>query len=209
MSIIKNVMASYLATKVKSAMLSKGYKFFDGNTSWNINIVGVRSSNNKIDHFDDNMMILYRNDNKEWEVFCAPATTDPGLISLLKPINKNGTAILVPGQYRGSHKIDLHAGKYLALRQSGAPVKVYRDDDRDRVLDMKDSTIQEGYFGINIHRGSPHGDTKLVKSYSAGCQVLQNAKEFNRFLRICQKSAEKFSNQFTYTLLEEKDLDNE
>lgn len=195
-----------LADRIAETIKSKGYVFFDGNSSWNINIVGVRSSSREVNHFDDNIMVVYRNDKKEWEVFCAAATTDPGLVPLLKPINKSGTAILVPGQYRGSHKIDLHAGKYLALRQSGAPVKVYRDNDKDKAFDMKDSTIQEGYFGINIHRGARRGNTRLVQTYSAGCQVFQNARDFNRFMSICQKSADKFSNKFTYTLIEEKDL---
>ena len=199
-------MALTMVKQIQKAMKSKKYNFFDGNIPWNINIVGIRNSNRSVNYFDDNILILYRNDKKKWEVFCAAATTDPGRVPLLDPINKNGTAILVPGQYRGSHKIDLHAGKYLALRQSGAPVKVYRDNDRDAVLEMKRSTIQEGYFGINIHRASRWESTSLVQSYSAGCQVFQNARDFNRFLKICQKSADKFGNRFTYTLLDEKDL---
>ncbi len=206
MTIIKNNIARILKRQIKYAVESQGYRFFDGNTSWNLNIIGIRSNNKDVNHFDDNILVVYRNNKKEWEIFCAPATTDPGLVPLLRPISKSGTAILVPGQYRGSHKIDLHAGKYLALRQSGGPVKVYRDNDRDRVLEMDDDTIEEGYFGINIHRGARKGDTKLVQSYSAGCQVFQNAKDFNKFLSICQKSADKFGNRFTYTLLEEKDI---
>ncbi len=209
MSIIKNAMARSMVKKIKKAVESKKYVFFDGNLSWNLNIIGIRSDNNKVNHFDDNIVIIYRNSKKEWEVFSGAATTDPGLVPLLKPINKNGTAILVPGQYRGSHKIDLHAGKYVALRQSGAPVKVYRDDDHDKVLDMDIDTIQEGYFGINIHRGSRRGDTKLVQSYSAGCQVFKNARDFRKFMEICENSASKFGNKFTYTLLEEKDLESE
>ena len=46
-------------------------------------------------------------------------------------MNRSGVAILKPGQYRSSHKLRLHAGKYLALGQQ-KPVKVYRDSNRDR-----------------------------------------------------------------------------
>ena len=32
-------------------------------------------------------------------------------------MNEDGVAILKPGQYRGSHNLRLHQGKYLALGQ--------------------------------------------------------------------------------------------
>jgi len=206
MTILTNTVARQLVKKVENILYSKGFAFFDSNLAWNLNIVGIRSNNRVINQFDDNILVLYRNDKKEWEVFVASATTDPGLVPLLNPINKNGTAILVPGQYRGSHKVDLHAGKYLALRQSGAPVKVYRDDDRNKTLKMDPRTIEEGYFGINIHRGARKGSTKLVQSYSAGCQVIQNASDFQKFMEICENGADSLGNRFTYTLLEERDF---
>jgi len=206
MTILTNTVARQLVKKVENILYSKGFAFFDSNLAWNLNIVGIRSNNRAINQFDDNILVLYRNDKKEWEVFVASATTDPGLVPLLNPINKNGTAILVPGQYRGSHKVDLHAGKYLALRQSGAPVKVYRDDDRNKTLKMDPRTIEEGYFGINIHRGARKGSTKLVQSYSAGCQVIQNASDFQKFMEICENGADSLGNRFTYTLLEERDF---
>jgi len=208
MTIITNAVARQLVERVENILYSKGYAFFDSNLAWNLNIIGVRSKNRTINRFDDNILVIYRNDKKEWEVFSVSATTDPGLVPLLNPINKNGTAILVPGQYRGSHKIDLHAGKYLALRQSGGTVKVYRDDDRNKALKMDANTIEEGYFGINIHRGARKGSTKLVQSYSAGCQVIQNAADFQKFMEICENGADHLGNRFTYTLLEEKDFQN-
>jgi len=208
MSIIHNVTARSLSFHIQKVLKKKKYVFFDGKVPWNINIIGIRSTSRAVNRFDDTIMVIYRNDAKEWEVFSAPATTDPGLVTLLNPINRNGTAILVPGQYRGSHKIDLHAGKYMALRQSGAKVKVYRDNDRNKVLKMRKCTIQEGFFGINIHRAGRTGDTELVQSYSAGCQVFKGADDFRKFMEICENSASRLGNGFTYTLLEEKDLDH-
>lgn len=206
MTTIKNVMADLLVEQFKSAMKKKKHAFFDSYLSYNLNIIGVRKKNNLSNRFDDNINVIYRNSDKEWEVFSAAATTDPGRTALFKPLNRKGTAILVPGQYRGSHKIDLHAGKYTALRQSGGTVKVWRDDDKDSILDMDDSKIEEGYFGINIHRASRYGETSLVNSYSAGCQVFQSIADFREFMELCEMSASKFSNKFTYTLLEEGDF---
>jgi hypothetical protein len=206
MTIIKNVMAEIYVEKVKEAMKKKKYVFFDSNLALNLNIIGIRKDNNTSNHFDDNICIVYRNSKKEWEVFSAPATTDPGRTSLVRPVNKKGAAILVPGQYRGSHKIDLHAGKYMALRQSGGVVSVYRDNDKDVILDKDSATIETGFFGINIHRAGSRGSTKLVNSYSAGCQVLQDANDFYQLMRLCEASAGIYGNKFTYTLLEEKDF---
>ena len=66
-------------------------------------------------------------------------------------MNKDGVAILKPGQYRGSHKLGLHQGKYEALRQK-SPVKVYRDNNKDGDYDLIEENVQEGIFGINIHK---------------------------------------------------------
>ena len=51
-------------------------------------------------------------------------------------LNKDGVAILKPGQYRGSHKIGLHQGRYEALKQQ--TVKVYRDNNRDGKYDLNE-----------------------------------------------------------------------
>ena len=61
-------------------------------------------------------------------------------------------------------------------------------------------------FGINLHRSRSTGDTELVGAYSAGCQVFKNANDFKDFMKIVQKSADKFGNAFTYTLINEGDL---
>ena len=85
-------------------------------------------------------------------------------------------------------------------------MKVWRDDDRDKILDMDDSTIQEGYYGINIHRAAAVGEMELVNGYSAGCQVFKAARDFNEFMALIKLSAKKYDNKFTYTLITEEDL---
>ena len=116
-------------------------------------------------------------------------------------MNVKGTAILVPGQYRGSHKIGLHRGKYKALVQTGGRVCVYRDNNKDDILDMDPATEQDGYFGINLHKAGSHSTE--VDKWSAGCQVWANADDFAAFMAIVEKSAETYGPQFTYTLIDE------
>ena len=121
-------------------------------------------------------------------------------------MNKDGVAILKPGQYRGSHKLGLHQGKYEALRQQ-KPVKVYRDNNKDGKYDMIEENVHEGIFGINIHKAGKfvNGSTQIDK-WSAGCQVFSKESDFNEFMEICRKARDIWGNSFTYTLIESNDI---
>ena len=124
-----------------------------------------------------------------------------------KPWLEKGTAILKPGQYRGSHKIRLHGGKYTALGQK-KDVTVYRDRDKDGKYDLNESTCDTGLFGINIHRATSKAGRKStnVDKWSAGCQVIAANDEWHEFLGICQEARAVHGNSFSYTLIESKDI---
>ncbi len=201
-------MSCYSREEIQIAMESKGYKYFTGG-DWDVNIIGVRNSKTKgrvTNAFDDCVTISYKEDS-EWKFHCYKATTDPGSHWEQNLLNKKGVAILKPGQYRGSHKLDLHQGKYLALRQQ-KPVKVYRDNNRDGKYDLLEENIDEGIFGINIHRatGRSGGKSIRVDKWSAGCQVIADNDDWHQFLDICQTAREIWGNSFTYTLLESNDI---
>ena len=211
MAIIKGLHAKMIADDVKSVMEKKGYAFFEGGI-FNVNIIGIRSKEKKSNKFDDTMLLIYKNKKKEWEVQSSVITTDPGEKYLVHPMNKKGTAIMVPNQYRGIYKIDTHArhnSKFAheALCQRGNVVKVWRDGNRDKILDHDPETLDEGWFGINIHR-SKVGEASYVGSYSAGCQVFKNGTDFKFFMNTVKRSAELYGNSFSYTLLEEKDFED-
>ena len=179
----------------------KGYKIFtEGN--YNVNLVGVRSPINKANKFDDWFYCIFKQDGK-WVEFKFPCTTDAGMHWLEHPMKPTGTAILCAGQYRGAYKLAKHRGKYQALCQRGARVKIYRDNNRDLILDKEPETVIDGYFGINIHRATSKGSSTNVNKWSAGCQVFQNSHDFAIFIAVCEKSAAIYGNGFTYTLLEE------
>ena len=192
---------------IEQVMIRKGYRFFKG--IYNLNIIGVRSKESikQENRFDDILIVAfglatsgYNSSTK----FIFQITTDPGIKSLKAPMNAKGTAILVPGQYRGSHKIGLHQGKYEALVQC-ASVKVYRDANKDSILDTDKRTIDTGMFGINIHKAGIA--STIVDGWSAGCQVLAIEKDYAIFMDLCRKQKHAgYGDKFTYTLLEEKDL---
>lgn len=182
---------------------SKGYVFFDKG-EYNLNIIGVRKSGNLITNgFDDYIVVIFKN-KRGWQKLYYPATTEPGSYYMYSCPTKDGTAIMVPGQYRGAYKIGKHQGKYRALVQI-KPIKVYRDKNRNNYYDMEPETIQNGVFGINIHKAG--NASKQIDKWSAGCQVIATKNDFENFMQLVQKAAKIYGDTFTYTLIDEKDLD--
>ena len=121
---------------IKSYFAAKSYKFFDTpDRKLNLNIIGVRRDNQGTNTFDDFLLVMYREEelmvNHRWS-----ATTDPGKYWLLNPINPKGTAVLVPGQYRGTWQLGKHQNSYEALVQR-KPVKVWRDNSKDEIIDYE------------------------------------------------------------------------
>ena len=195
--------------QIETAVKAKGYKWFE-NGDYNLNIVGVRNGETGTEvtnKFDDFLTLSYKVDG-EWNYHCFDATTDPGKHWVENIMRKEGVAILKENQYRGSHKIGLHQGKYEALRQQ-KPVQVYRDNDLDGNYDLLEENIQEGIFGINIHRATKWEGKKStqIDKWSAGCQVIAANDDFRLFMEICNKAKDTWSNSFTYTLINTNDLE--
>ena len=196
---------SYTREQIEGAVKAKGYAWFDdaSNKGFDVNIVGIRNSATGqvvTNAFDDLLTISYK-ENGEWKFYSWPATTDPGKKGVMEYHNKSGVARLVEGQYRGSHTIRLHQGKYEALGQS-KNVKVYRDANRD--MTYNETKIDEGVFGINIHKAG--ADSTYVENWSEGCQVFKKSADFEEFMKICRKARDIHGNSFTYTLIESSDI---
>ena len=198
----------YTREKIKNTVEALGYKYFTGE-EYDINIIGVRNSETKgkvTNRFDDKLTVSYKADG-EWQYHEFDCTTDPGTHWVENILNNKGVAILKPGQYRRSHKLRLHAGKYLALGQK-ENVTVYRDNNRDANYDLDESKTDTGLFGINIHRASKYEGRKSIQvdKWSAGCQVIAANDDWHEFLDICQAAREIHGNSFSYTLIESKDI---
>lgn len=199
----------YTREQIEAAVKAKGYTWFEDNSNkgFDVNIVGVRNmaTGKKVTNvFDDSISISYK-EGGIWKFYLWSATTDPGKKSMLE-WNKmgitGGCARLVANQYRATWIIDKHQGKYDALCQRLAKVKVYRDADFD--LEYDEDKITEGNYGINIHKSGQ--DSTWVENWSAGCQVFKRVKDFDAFLAICKKAAKIHGNHFTYTLLNSTDI---
>ena len=203
----------YSREQIQSTVEGKGYKYFQDNSNktYDVNIIGIRNSKTKgrvTNAFDDLMTISYKNEDGEWMYHEYACTTDPGTHWVENILNDRGVAILKPGQYRGSHKLRLHQGKYLALGQK-KPMKIYRDANLDGKYDLIEESVREELIGINIHRatGRSGGKSTRVDKWSAGCQVIADNDDWHEFLDICQAAREIHGNSFSYTLLESEDLE--
>ena len=200
----------YTREQIKDTVGGLGYKYFT-NDDYDVNIIGIRNSATEgkvTNKFDDLMTISYKDENGEWQYHEYDCTTDPGDDWMENPwIDKIGCAVLKPGQYRGSHKLRLHSGKYLALGQK-ENVTVYRDDNRDANYDLDESKTDTGLFGINIHRASKYVNKKStqINKWSAGCQVIAANNDWKFFMKLMRKARDNWGNNFTYTLIESKDI---
>jgi len=189
--------------RLLKAMKRADYSVFENDSQpFNLNIAGIRATYPVANKFNDMICVFWKYEG-HWNLFVSQITTLPGTKWMLDPMNKKGCAILVPEQYRGTYKLDLHRGKYLALCQR-KDVQVYRDDNKDYNYDYDPTTIQTGMFGINIHRASAYRELENVGANSAGCQVFQDPNEYDIFIDLCKKSQESWGEWFSYSLIEEK-----
>lgn len=187
--------------KLVETLKEKGYLVFTD--PMRPNIVGIRSSSDIPDKFDDLIVLFYTTRERQVACHIFPATTDPGLYYLENPMNVEGTAILAPGQYVNAFKLGMHKGQYKCLVQR-LPVKIIRDFNRDNKLDFDSEKVVEEMAGIELHYAGKN--SKKVGKWSGGCQVTQDEHGCESIVNVCEQSAQLYGNAVTYTLITEEDL---
>lgn len=185
--------------RIKAILKFKKFEIYS--RPYELNIVGMRSKSAQANRFDDELHVFFKTTPLRWDYHVFNITTDPGTFWLKNPMQEQGTAILAEGQYKNAYAIGLHRGQYVALVQA-KPITIMRDYDRNAVLDFYNGKKERGLYGINIHRANRVGTTKTVDKNSAGCQVFENACDFNVFLHLCEKHRSLYGNQFSYTLID-------
>lgn len=196
---------------VLAEMHRQGFKVFEtGN--YNLNLIGLRDSDNKAGTFNDWFCSIFKVDG-EWIGHRWPCTTDPSNYYLEDhPLRSDGTAIIAsPQQVRGGYVIGMHK-KYAALVQRGKnPIKIWRDNTRDETLDWHDeATSQVGFFAVNIHAsdknpfdgGRERGEDAAVGGWSAGCQVFANNSDYLEHWGIVKVAEAIWGSTYSYSLLE-------
>lgn len=185
-------------------VLDHGFVIFqDGD--YDLNIVGVRNLNSKLDNqFDDKLIVAYRLKSK-WITEEFIITTDPGRYWLTKKDYKACAIYKHPQQARGAYKIGNHRGYEACVQRH--PVEFWRDSNKDEHADYNCSKVYKAAIGLNLHRASTNvSGSKYVDRWSAGCQVFKYAdiRGFKRFMWLCHQQIKSLNYRtFTYTLIGE------
>lgn len=168
-----------------------------------VNLIGVRDPENPNEWNDTFIYFYWKRSGELVAKQINEFTTDPGRTYLLSPCSSKGCAILAPGWHRRIWKLGYHKG-YQALQQYSI-CKVYRDNDRDTEFDLNPNTIEEGSFGINLHRANAYSDAPTVGPHSAGCCVFRKLYDFNKFLETIKLSQRNCSQRYYSLALFNKD----
>lgn len=189
--------------EIKKATEAKGYDWWEGVN--NVFLYGIRNDSLLTDMWNDVLGICYLDSFGNKINLMHHGTTKPGLYWLKNKMGHiKGTAILIPGQYRGCWKVGKHKG-YRALQQKRMPFKVWRDDNQDSQFDYSGRTYGD-VTGLNMHTESRESNTKKVGAYSAGCQVREFDKEHFMIMNLIEHSIIRYGNSLSYTLFEDKDF---
>jgi hypothetical protein len=192
--------------QLRAHMTAAGHRLFMADYKpYNLNLIAIRSASPVLDEFNDLLCIVWQYRGIV-NMLRHTVTTDPGLTYLGagRMENPRGTAVVKAGQYPGAWAYGWHKG-YRALQQVG-PITVLRDPNRDGLLNPANGFEDTGLFGINCHRAAATGRTSSVGPWSAGCIVHADADEFGVLMEIVRRSVEHWPNQFTFTLLEERNF---
>jgi len=118
---------------LKAAILKLNYKWFTDRP----NLIGIRTTLNVPDVFNDILCLVYPENGKE-VLKIYPITTDPGVYYQKNLLNTKGCAVMEPGQYEKAYAIGFHQNKtdHRALIQVG-PINVARDNDKDGIAETE------------------------------------------------------------------------
>lgn len=188
---------------------NKGYPLFTEG-DYNLNVFGIRTNEDISDRFNDVIGLLFK-EHGAWVLKTYHATVDPGVYARKHPMNKNGTAIICEGYYKGAYSIGLHQGKYKALKQV-KPLKYDRMQANPEGKIVRSGNYTTEIAGTNIHRATANVNgvstyiSSANSSWSYGCCVIASNRDFKEFMSYADKAAEIYGNSFSFALFGEKDL---
>lgn len=181
------------------------YVFFN-KKAYDLNIFAIRSKNRIADSFDDVLGCAYLDDSGKECLFKCWCTVDPGNYYLKNLMDSGGAAAIVPGQYKKVWQLGYFKGTH-ALMQI-RPFHIFRDKNKDNILDFDKNTITSGIYGIFLHESFQKlEEAHNISNSSAGCVVPKIKKDYQNLIRLCYKQIyANLGDVFTFTLFDEDDL---
>ena len=212
--------------EVMDMLNEHGYPLFYG--PMNPTLFGIRTNDNYTNGFTDVLGVLW-NENGMNKIITVRGTTKPGLygdgaITAPKKIHGiTGTAVMVPGHYRGLWRMEnfdyfghentnLKCPKiqsfnpwwYPYLHQVGA-CKLYRDGNMDSLIskeivtDSLTDNINYHYMGNDITPNTYLDDN--LNNWSLGCQGAP-ANELVRIFEVLYRTIPHYGRTLSYSLME-------
>lgn len=185
---------------------------------FSVTLGGVRTNDNKANTFNDWLFASYWDDKGKLHSVVLSGTTDAGFTYRLKPMNKNGTAIIQHDvQHRGVYQYQNPPVNNPQLKRDKKPIqlghngkeafrqikdmKYWRDNNKDEVLDF--------YGKEEISNSSTNGHNmgtlgKDVNNWSAGCwgSVEKNMAILYNIAKI--QISKGLGDIFSFAMLHEK-----
>ena len=177
-----------LATGILNYMADKGYKIFEGPREYNIVYVEGMNANGSLNNDADNVFNDIRLVIEVIEglpsVVGGPwlASTEPGRHWVDNPMKPEGAARIQFGQY-DAWQVGTHTD-HEALIQTGGPVTVHRDADRNGM--RTGDKLDTGNFGINQHSGYDNPVSHVGKA-SAGCLISRTSRDHEEFMTLIKQ----------------------
>lgn len=152
-----------------------------------VNIFGIRDEmGQEKDLFNDFIGVAYDAGKVKFYV----GTCDPGAywtkVGGYNP-DKKGAAHICLGYHRDTYQVGYHRTQE-ALVQTGAPIRIWRDKNRNYIQDGSE-VVESGFYAVNIHTTTHK--PPVIGQWSAGCQVIQKPDDLAELLTIV-KSSEKY-----------------
>ena len=191
------------------------YKWFYGN--FNLNIIGIRSNSNNSKEFDDFLYVAfeeYYNKNEKDNKFYKKkqylkfnCTLNPGKFYLNNLMDPGGAAIIFEGQHLGAWKLGSFYSTDALIQIK--PIKIYRDKNKDDVIDLDSKNVTTGLYGIFVHEHFQTGDiAKEINKSSAGCIVLEKRSDFKVFIDTCKmQKSNSYGDTFSITIYNKEQVD--
>lgn len=179
-----------LASRIVKYMKAKGYQISQGIREYNIVYVEGMNSDGSLNNdppncFNDRRMVIQIVDGVPAIVGNWEGTTEPGSKYTQNPMNPGGAARIKFGQYK-AWQVGIHgtSDRHEALVQTGGPITVYRDFNKDyqRVGDKEDT----GYFAVNQHWGYDFPSNNIYYA-SAGCLVGRLRQGHREFMSLIKQ----------------------
>lgn len=192
--------------QVKKLFANHNYRFFERPNS--LNIFGIRNESKEADKFDDLIGLAWTQKDADGDLQkCARVfwgTLDSGAYYLQNPMDPGGAAGIVENQYLGVWQLGKFLGKEALIQI--APFKVYRDANRDTILDYNPARTTSGLYGIFEHEHYQNQKiARHVQRSSAGCVVPQDRDDHKYLIDKCIKQIHAgLGNKFSFTVFNQK-----